>query len=256
MTCQNEDCGHEFFQEIPEHNAYAAILPPQHKDMVRMRLSRAGLDFNKRSEKVVCTKCRKDTLLYIMKKMAFENLRHVNPPGIIYIKPRGMYLPDETDSKPPPKVLFHSEPDFLEVQTTDNIFFRLISEINTCVVNDAFSSAFIMIRKLIENLLVTILRARYGENQHEIYFDDDSKHFRPLSKLVKEFEQDSEFYKKLGLEKEHISRVKRFKGIGNYSAHNIIDLPTEKKIQGYKKDANDVIQLLLHLLARVEGMKK
>ncbi|MFW9889387.1 MAG: hypothetical protein ACFFER_14460 [Candidatus Thorarchaeota archaeon] len=219
-------------------------------------MSRAGLDFNKRAEKVPCPKCRKDTLLYVMKKMAFENLKHVDPPRVIYVKPGEMYLPDETVDVVPPKELFHGKPDFLEVKTTDNIFSRLVSEINTCVANDAFSSAFIMVRKLIENLLIAMLRAKYGENKYEIYFDDDSKHFRPLSKIIEEFERDFEFYRKLGLEKEHISRIKRFKGIGNYSAHNIIDLPTEKKIQGYRKDANDVIHLLLHLLDRVEGMKK
>jgi hypothetical protein len=221
-----------------------------------MRLKRANIDFKKRSEKVMCPKCKTESLLYIMPRMSYENLRYVDPPGITYIKPGGMFLPDEANELPPPMTPFHSEQDFLEIQTTDNIFFRLISEINTCVANDAFSAAFIMIRKLIENLLVSILRARFGEKQYTIFFDDDSKHFRPLSKLIEEIEKDSDFFRKLGLEKEHLSRIKRFKGIGNYSAHNIIDLPTKKKIQGYKKDANDIVQLLLHMLDRIEGMKK
>ncbi len=69
------------------------------------------------------------------------------------------------------------------------------------------------------------------------------------------FGNDFDFYRKFGLKKEHMSRIKRFKGIGNHSAHNIVDLPTKSKLLGYKKDANDVIILLMHLLTRVEGIQ-
>ena len=220
-----------------------------------MRISRSGLEVSKKSKNIPCPKCRNITLLYVMNKMSYENLGRIDS-EIRRIKPGEMFLPEEIDSKaqPPGKPLYE-EPNFLEIETSDNVYFRLANEINTCVENDAFSAAFVMVRKLVENLLIAILRAKHGLDDYEIYFDDDSKQFRPLRKLIREFENDFDFYRKFGLKKEHMSRIKRFKGIGNHSAHNIVDLPTKSKLLGYKKDANDVIILLMHLLNRVEGIQ-
>jgi len=108
---------------------------------------------------------------------------------------------------------------------------------------------------LVENLIVDILRFKYDPTkQHDMYFDNGTKHFLPLNKLIENFEKIWTEYRRYGLEKDHLTRMKRLRKTGNVSAHSIVDLVTKPKLMSLKGDTNHVVILLLRIIGIIRGI--
>ena len=161
-------------------------------------------------------------------------------------------LPQATPGSPLP-----STPDFIEIESPlrlDKVYSLLIDEINTCYEYEAHSSALVMLRKLIENPLVDILRMKYeSTGEHNLYFDESKKQFLPLSVLVSNLESIASEYERFGLTRAHLGIIKGLRKDANRSAHSIIDLVDRRKMDSMKSNANQAVIILLRIIGISKG---
>ena len=154
----------------------------------------------------------------------------------------------ETDPELPEKV--EKKEKFITLNHPDYFYQELASEINACYAAGAYTSVLILSRKLIENLLIDVLRKKYGDEAKkdvEMYYRTDSGRFhdfntllRHLNKQKVDFEVDEEILK------EFFKLVRPFRKSANKKAHSIVH------VIGKKEELKEFeVQKLASLLVRL-----
>jgi hypothetical protein len=223
-----------------------------------MRIGRSKEELVKENISVTCPLCGEETMVFLMKKASALTFKKLSP-ELDFIKPGDMRLPgEETTPQSTPGLPIPSTPDFIEIESPlrlEKVYSLLIDEINTCYEYEAYSSALVILRKLIENLLVDILRMKYQPTgEHEFYFDESKKQFLPLSLLVSNLESIASEYERYGLTRTHLGIIKGLRKDGNRSAHSIIDLVDKRKMDSLKSNANQAVIILLRIIGISKGL--
>jgi len=257
IVCQAEDCDRLMWIPFNKHGYYAFYFNRSDYDKHRMRISRSKEGIEKENLIVSCPLCDEETTIFLMKKASALKFKKESP-ELVIVKPGDMRLPgEETSPQATPGSPLPSKPDFIDIESPlrlEKVYSDLIDEINICYEYEAYSSALVMLRKLIENLLVDILRMKYSpNNQHNFYFDDSKKQFLGLNVLVSNLEALASEYERFGLTKAHLGIIKGLRKDGNRSAHSIIDLVGEKKMDSLKNNANQAVIILLRIIGISKG---
>jgi|GEM_PF-1077344 len=140
---------------------------------------------------------------------------------------------------------------FLSIPGLDNFYQRLIKEINETFYNTTYTSTLILCRKLIENLLIDVLRKKYGDKTKEIveiYYNTSAKRFHSFTYLVKNLEdRKDDFEVDKEIVNEFISLAKPFRAGANSKAHSMIFF-IDKKEELVEYHIPRMIDLLIKLL--------
>lgn len=145
---------------------------------------------------------------------------------------------------------------FLSLNVKDNFYKKLENEINLVYSTEAYTATFVLSRKLIENLVIEVLRKKYGNKTKEnveIYFSTDFARFHDFSMLLQNLEdRKSDFDMDEGIVENFISLVKPFRKKANRDAHSIVDF-TDKKRDLEKYDIQQMADLLIRLYSKIDG---
>lgn len=134
----------------------------------------------------------------------------------------------------------------------DNFYIKLQNQINDAYHCKVYSAVTILIRKFLENLIVDILRKKYGDKPPglELYFNIHNNRYHDFSFLLEKLEEKVklEDFKSLpALNKSFIDKINVYRNKGNLSVHTLeIDF-TKEDIDIDKSK----IQLILEVLIRV-----
>lgn len=125
---------------------------------------------------------------------------------------------------------------FISYETTDQFIKAHIDEVNKCYTCGAYTAAFILCRKIIENLLTDIIRKKFAQNTPaniELYFDISRRRTRDFSEILKNLRaRTSDF----GVEKSLLDRI--------LNKSNI-----------FKDDANDKAHSWYHVVKRAKELE-
>ncbi len=134
------------------------------------------------------------------------------------------------------KILTRS--NLIDIKFEDFFYNKLTEEINKCYKLGAYTGSFVLARKLIENLLIDLLRRKYPPNIQnlEIYFRPKDNRFHDLTILLKNLEdRKEEFSIDKEIIEEFLTLIKQFRPKANDNTHSII-------IWG-EKDSLDKLQI-------------
>jgi hypothetical protein len=122
---------------------------------------------------------------------------------------------------------------FISLNRQDYFYKKLESEINICYTYGAYTVVLILGRKLIENLLIDVLRRKYGEDTFEnveIYFSTDLRRFHDFVVFLKNFsKRKAEFRVDKDLIEQFFELVGPFRKGANKKMHSIIHLIEKKR---------------------------
>ncbi|WP_154019044.1 hypothetical protein [Halococcus agarilyticus] len=158
-------------------------------------------------------------------------------------------LKHDSDTIAHPQVPTHSEP-FLDIDNVAGTFYPgLIERINTCYqlgINDA---TLILTRKLIENLLIDVLRRKYGTDRIEIYYDPDSSEFHSFYELIENFKElQSDFEHYSGeVDDNFIRELNSIRKPSNAEAHSIETDISDGEIENYQSISIYLVKVLFHI---------
>lgn len=121
--------------------------------------------------------------------------------------------------------------EFIKYQTQDNLLKAHIDEINRCYSHNCYTATFILIRKVIENLIKEIIKKRLSNKS--LYLDLGRGRIHDLSILIKNLKQESNSFGPE--EKKLVQRIlflsEKFKDDANDKAHSLCHISTKREIE-------------------------
>lgn len=204
-------------------------------------------------------KLARDSRTGINSKSVSGFLSHLKSKGVVGRGDSGYYLTVDGEDQVESLIdLSRTGPtsregDFISVADPDNDFYApLINDINRCYrakVNDA---VLILTRKLIENLLIDILRGHYGKQRIDSFYIPSRGRFRSFSTLLENFNNYKLDFKMYYLEvDELVQAIDEFRQRANASAHSIEVRVPDKKLKGMSSRATELIKKLLRMKNQV-----
>jgi predicted house-cleaning noncanonical NTP pyrophosphatase (MazG superfamily) len=141
--------------------------------------------------------------------------------------------------------------NFIKLEAEEELYKKLIKEINLAYKNELFTAVFILSRKLIENLLIDILRKKYPINSEglSIYYNARKGAFKNFSDLLEEFKnRKNDFKPDLRAVEEILANLELFRPMANSQAHSITFYG--KKDDLNKFDMQRIIELSMYIKNR------
>lgn len=122
--------------------------------------------------------------------------------------------------------------NFMRYETGNKFLQKHLEEINRCYTFHCYTATFILVRKVIENLLMEVIKKKFPKsNDKTLYLNFNTGHIRDLSELIKNLRDKSSNF--APDEKKLIQRI--------------LDLSTK-----FKDDANDKTHSLYHISDKSE----
>lgn len=148
-----------------------------------------------------------------------------------------------------PRVPTHTDP-FLDIDNVPGMFYpSLIENINICYQLEISDATLMLTRKLIENLLIDVLRKKYGTDKIEIYYDIDSSEFHSLYELIEKFrELQSDFeHHSSEVGDDFIRELNSIRKPSNAEAHSIETDVSDDEMEDYRSTSIYLVKVLFHI---------
>lgn len=133
-------------------------------------------------------------------------------------------------------------------------FFRkLIDEINNVYSSNLFTSTYVCLRKLFENLVIELLRAKYGTSRIDLYYWAAKGRFHDFGVLIENLEQNVGDFASYtsAFDNNFFQLIKNFKEQANRSAHSIDIIENPDDLVKIKPQINQHCNLLCDVIRRV-----
>jgi hypothetical protein len=146
------------------------------------------------------------------------------------------------------------EESFIVISEPDDSFYGpLINDINTCYKNRVYDATLILTRKLLENLLIEILRGHYGMTELSLFYIEEKGRFQSFSTLLKNAKDRVEQLRMYDLDiADLLEEIDQFREEGNASAHSITVDVTEQEIDDLSEVATKLTKRFLRIREQVE----
>ena len=136
----------------------------------------------------------------------------------------------------------------MDIKFEEQIYQDLLIEINGAYRHYYFASMYILIRKLLENLLIDCLRNYYKEQNISKYFSTGKSRFHGFEKLKENFnamKEEESFIRKVGtVDQNLVDLLDGFKDLGNIHAHSLFNLSHQSIIEHNKSEINLLLKRL------------
>ncbi|WP_324662085.1 hypothetical protein [Haloarcula sediminis] len=144
---------------------------------------------------------------------------------------------------------------FIDIEhTTDDFYDDLISNINQSYRIGVYDGTFVLTRKLLENLVIELLRNQYGTSYLRMYYIPNQRRFQNFSTLLDGLEYKLKDYQSYsnGLDKELIRDIRQFKNSADADAHSIIRNPDKEEIDDLGTDAEHAAKVMFRVLRNMD----
>ena len=142
---------------------------------------------------------------------------------------------------------------FVKMKNKDHFYNVLTGEVNKAYASDMPNAVFVLSRKLIENLLIDLLRLKFKTDTN-IYYDKSRKRFQDLSVLISNLSKRKSLFvvDERDIEKI-VPRLNKLREKSNATAHSITEITKMDEINDY--DIPELIVILERLKDNI-GDKK
>lgn len=138
--------------------------------------------------------------------------------------------------------------NIVEANISDSTYEEVIAEINGTYIDHYFASMYIMVRKLLENLLYDCLKGYYGTQDVEKYYNTGKNRHQGYGVLIDNFNgmiNDQNFKTMVGdVDQQFIDLLKEFQETGNRNAHSLFNLAHQDFLEERKDKINYLIKKL------------
>ena len=148
----------------------------------------------------------------------------------------------------------HSK-DFLDIANVTGTFYPgLVENINRCYSLGIYDATLVLTRKLLENLLIDILRAQYDTERIKLFYRPENKRFQNFGTLIANFESNLDDFQHLsgGLDSDFIEELDAFRQDANVEAHSIETNISENEIESYRDQAQHASKVLFRIYANIQ----
>jgi len=133
-----------------------------------------------------------------------------------------------------------------------------VYEINLCYKVKADHATVILLRKLVENLLLDIIRGHFGMDNVEIFYRLEERQHKSLADLIEVFDENQGDFDRYTTAKENeiVSFVEQIKYSGDAAAHSIEEKIDEEELESLSEEATHFVKVLFRLRQEVQTAHK
>jgi len=139
-----------------------------------------------------------------------------------------------------------------EIDFGSDIYRDVIAEINSTYKYGFFTSMYILIRKLLENLIYDCLKKYYGMANIDKFFNEGRTKHHGFSTLRLNFDgliREPRFIAMVGIvDQKIIAQLGEFKDTGNVNAHSLFNFPHQNFIEEKKEEIDLLLSRLKSIL--------
>jgi PHP family Zn ribbon phosphoesterase len=141
---------------------------------------------------------------------------------------------------------------FIEVTEVSEEFYEtLIRDINKCYRIGVDDATFVLTRKLLENLVIDLLRRQYGDSKEgvELYYSIENGQFKKFSDLLQNLEDKMDDFAHFSnrMDTELVTEMDEFRDSANSDAHSIEVDRTEEEMERFSQIATNATDTLLYV---------
>lgn len=138
--------------------------------------------------------------------------------------------------------------------TTDDFYDELIDNINRCYQIEVYDGTLVLTRKLLENLVIELLRQEYPKSYVRMYHIPEQQRFRNFSELLEVFEYRLKDYQSYsnGVDGELIENINQFRDSANSDAHSIVRNPSKENVDDLGEDAEYAAKVMFRILRNMD----
>lgn len=169
-------------------------------------------------------------------------------PKILKIGPMDVALKDYKDTALPSSDLL------VTTELTDTYYSKLVFEINRAFGYGLYTATLVLVRKLFENLIVDLLRTRYGMRRIDLFYWKERHMHHSLSTLISNLRDNAEDFKiytdAFNKDKNFFRFLDEMKEQADAGAHSLEILPDPDKINVWKPSMDKYIELILWVIQK------
>ncbi|WP_159901910.1 hypothetical protein [Salinirussus salinus] len=141
---------------------------------------------------------------------------------------------------------------FIEVTEVDEEFYEtLIRDINKCYRIGVDDATFVLTRKLLENLVIDLLRRQYGDSKDGVglYYNIENGQFKKFSDLLQNLEDNMADFAHFSnrMDEELVNKMDEFRDSANSDAHSIEIDRNEEEMEQFSQIATNSTDTLLYV---------
>ena len=143
-----------------------------------------------------------------------------------------------------------------DIKFSVNTYNAIIREINTTYLHYCFTAMYILVRKLLENLVLDSLRLFYTTSGSDKYYNSNTGKFLGFSRLRENFQtmiNDTHFIRQVQtIDQKIIDWLLIFKESGDIHAHSTFSITHQNLIEENKDILNDLIKILEQINSKLK----
>lgn len=142
------------------------------------------------------------------------------------------------------------------VNFSENRYNDIVREINTSYIHYCFAGMYVLVRKLLENLVIDSLRLFYGTRDIDKYFDSTKSKLLGFGILRENFQEminNPEFIQKVNtVDQKMIDWLLIFKVTGDIHAHSMFSIAHQDLIERNKINLNILLSFLEQIITKLK----
>lgn len=140
----------------------------------------------------------------------------------------------------------------------DNFYANLVLEINRTYSFQLYTGTIMLLRKLIENLIIELLRTKFGMKQVDLFYSVDKGRHHDFSKLLGNLQNNLSSFKPYSpaFEKSMIVFLDKFREKSNSATHSIDIQPNWDYIESLKEGLNHHCNLFNSTIIKIRSEPK
>jgi len=144
-----------------------------------------------------------------------------------------------------------------DIKFSEDTYNAIIREINITYLHYCFTAMYILVRKLLENLVLDSLRLFYGPSGSDKYYNSNKRKFLGFSRLRKNFQtmiNETEFIQNVHtIDQKIIDWLLIFKESGDIHAHSTFSIGHQNLIEENKGILNDLLKILEQIKLKLKA---
>jgi hypothetical protein len=250
-SCRGPNCNFIHDYIMKNKGFHACILPDSYTwDAIRKRISRnrkKGIDIQLATRDTLsCKKCGHFLWILEVPPNSSKYFEKAFKDALIHT-PKDMKTNGEiaSGSSTQKTAGFQPVERYLDIDNPPTDTYKdLLYEIDLCFTYQAYSASIVLIRKLVENLIVDLLRRKFGMTEVDLFYLTSQNRFRNLSELILNLRAKILDFGPYGLDKKHLAMLEKLREEGNSVAHSIIDHATKENLLELRPHARKAVKAL------------
>ena len=134
-----------------------------------------------------------------------------------------------------------------------SFFQKIVDEINKAYSSGLYTSTWVCLRKLFENLLIELLRRKYGTARVEIYFNTAESRFNDFSVLITNLSNNVRDFSSYtsGFDQSFFNFLSNFREQANRTAHSIDIIEDFQRIEKLANLINQYCDLICGVIGKI-----